>query len=209
MSRETLPIAVPVLPSPLPTNQQSLMNIFYNHWQAHSQMVRDHNKSLDEDSDEIFVKQGVEGMMRSANQEEIANVMPPIINAAVILGNHNYQIGNGGWSQWDGNGYSASIDMLEGIYSGAVKFGIEGADEVLEMIQTFRKRKDDEESGSRYSRHNCFNDDDDFDEDDDGMETEDLDARFYEKDREPMMQQILDNFQEIAGMALMQGKYRS
>jgi len=207
MKYETLPIAEPALPTPLPTDHQSLMNIFYNHWQAHSAAVRDHNKAIDPDSDEIFVRAGAEGMMRSANQEEIAAVMPPIVNAAVVLGNHNYQIGNGGWLQWDGNGYSASIDMLEGIYNGAVKFGIEGAEEVLEMIQAFRKRKEDEDRDSRYGYHNSYSDEDD-DEKEDGLYTDDLDTQYYAKDREPMIQKILDNFHEIAGMALMQGPFR-
>lgn len=175
---KTLDIEAPVMPSPLPTAHQDLMNIFYNAWQAHSAKVTAANEAAGEYT------------YRSARQEEIAALMPPKVLAAVILGNHNYQVGNGGWSQYDYNGYSASVDRLEMLYRGAAHIGIEHAKEILEMIEEFVKiksslRDDEYEEGEEYS--------DPYDA---------LCTRFYALDTEVVMQNILDRFDEVIGYAL-------
>jgi len=116
MNLPTIEITQPELPDPLPTDHQGLMNVFYDHWQALSAKVRESNAALQEGCCDVFVNPNVDGMMRGPRQAEIAAVMPPKVNAAVILGNMHYQIGNGGWAQYDHNGYSQSVDAARALY---------------------------------------------------------------------------------------------
>jgi len=204
MNLQTIEITQPELPDVLPTEHQKLMDIFYNHWQALSAKVRENNAALQEGCCDTFVNPDVEGMMRSPTQAEIAAVMPPKVNAAVILGNMHYQIGNGGWAQYDGNGYSESIDAARALYEGAVNVGIESADKVLELIDEFKKRKGeaDPKNGQRWLEA----EDEDLDEYD---IYDDLDNRYYALPGEGIMQVILDRFEDVTGYAFMSGAYKS
>ena len=87
MNLPTVTIPHPTLPSPLPTDHQELMDVFYEHYQMLASKVRENNASLQEGCNEIFVNPSIEGMLRTPEQREIAAVMPPKVNAAVILGN--------------------------------------------------------------------------------------------------------------------------
>lgn len=82
--------------------------------------------------------------------------------AAVILGNFNYQVENGGFLQWHDNGYSSRIDWLHK-YLKAI--ATPTAQEVTEMVNEFQiitanlDSEDEEESpydllDSRYYRIN-------------------------------------------------------
>ena len=201
MNLPTIEITQPELPSPLPTEHQALMNVFYDHWKTLSAKVRENNAALQEGCCDIFVNPHVEGMMRGPHQSEIAAVMPPKVNAAVILGNMHYQIGNGGWAQYDGNGYSNSVDAARALYEGAANVGIDDADKVVALIDEFKKRKgESEQPGGYYG-----DDDDDYD---DGDIYDDLDTRYYEIEGEALMQSMLDRFEEITSYSFMTGAYR-
>lgn len=200
MNLQTIEITQPELPDVLPTEHQKLMDIFYNHWQALSAKVRENNAALQEGCCDTFVNPEVEGMMRSPTQAEIAAVMPPKVNAAVILGNMHYQIGNGGWAQYDGNGYSDSVDAARALYEGAANVGIENADKVIELIDQFKKRKGESEQPGGY-----YGDDDEYD--DDGDIYDDLDTRYYDIEGEKLMQEMLDRFEEITAYSFMAGAY--
>ena len=193
---ETVQITRPELPDTLPSDHQELMQIFYNHWQKLSLQVRDNNSKLDEDSNEYFFDGSIEGMLRAPTQGEIAAVMPAKVIAAVMLGNQNYQVLNGGWSQWEGNGFSVNAPKLAEIYDVASDFEIEGARDLHEMTTSFMRiqkeiRDDDDEEGCGYN--NPY---------------DDLDERYYEVDREATMQAILDRFDEIHGRILAKDCYR-
>ena len=201
MNLPTIEITQPELPATLPTEHQKLMNLFYGHWQTLSAEVRKNNADLQEGCCDVFVNPNVEGMLRGPSQSEIAAVMPAKVNAAVILGNMHYQIGNGGWAQYDGNGYSESVDAARALYEGAAKVGIENADRVVELIDEFKKRKGESEQPGGY-----YGDDDD--NDGDGDIYDDLDTRYYDIEGEPLMQAMLDRFEEITAYSFMAGAYR-
>ncbi|MEW5859799.1 MAG: hypothetical protein AB1861_20840 [Cyanobacteriota bacterium] len=72
--------------------------------------------------------------------------------AAVILGNLNYQVENGGFLQWHCNGYSGQVDKLHE-YLEAI--ATPASEEVAEMINEFQiitanLDGDDEEEDSPY-----------------------------------------------------------
>lgn len=202
MNLPTIEIPNPTLPDVLPTDHQELMNLFYSHWQALSDEVRKNNSALQEGCCDVFVNPNVEGMMRGPNQSEIAAVMPPKVNAAVILGNMHYQIGNGGWSQYDGNGYSDSVDAARALYEGAANVGIENADKVVKLIDEFKKRRSDGEPSFGIDYDSDDDTDDNFDIYDD------LDTSYYEIEGESLMQAMLDRFEEITAYSFMAGAYR-
>lgn len=204
MQLSTVTITPPVLPAVLPDDQQGLMNLFYNHWQALSKQVRENNAALSEGCDDLWVNPTIPGMMRAPLQSEIASVMPHKVNAAVILGNSNYQITNGGFFQFDDNGYSQSVEALLTLYKGAEIVGIDGASEMVEMISEFIQRKADDDA----PRGMLTNDDDDEFEDDSFDNFDDLNKRYYAKDREPIMQALLDRFEEVTAPAFMAGAYK-
>lgn len=103
-------VEAPVLPMPLPTDHQALMDLFYGHWQASG-----HHRL----------------------QSEIAAVMPAKVNVAVMLGNYCYQVCNGGHSQWDGNGYSKALPGLISIFAAADRLGVENAGLVHKLLVEF------------------------------------------------------------------------
>lgn len=190
MNYPVITIPQPALPAVLPTEHQALMNIFYNFWQELAGKAREHNKE-NEDS---------QNYLREPHQAEIAAVMPPKVNAAVILGNMHYQIGNGGWNQYDGNGYSSSVDAARNLYEGAANIGIEGASKVVELIDEFKKRKNEADMPGGYWG--------DEDEDCDGDIYDDLDTQYYDIEGEKLMQEMLDRFEEITAFSFMAGAYR-
>lgn len=216
MDRKTVEITTPAFPSPLPTEHQALCDIFYNHWQALAGEARRHNQALTEQAKidtggdmELFDESKYD-FIREPRQVEIAAVMPPKVNAAVILGNYNYQIGNGGFSQHHGNGYSESNDAIRLLLQGATDIGIVGADLMLKIHEEYITRLEAEDRGSRatdFGRY--FDNDDDVESDEfEGDSFRDLDSRYYDIATEPLMQVILDRFDEVTASSFMAGAYR-
>ncbi len=52
------------------------------------------------------------GDLEEVSSEEFLDELDPLTRKAVILGNLNYQVGNGGFVQWVDNGY-ASCQMVQ------------------------------------------------------------------------------------------------
>lgn len=204
MTYQTVEITKPEISYPLPNDHQQLMNIFYEHWNVLANQAREHNK-------ELAAKNGgedagkPEGLLRDPTQDEIATVMPPKVIAAVILGNMHYQVGNGGWAQYDGNGYSAAIGGVQKLFEGAEKVGIENAGKILEIIKEFRQRKAAADEGDSSERFGRFRYDDEEDEaEEESYETyDDLCTRYYDIEGEVVMQAMLDRFDEIVGYSFM------
>lgn len=60
---------------------------------------------------------------------------------AVVLGNLNYQVHNGGWKQWVDNGYCYTLNMAQ---EALEKVGTDNAKEVSKMLETMRGRLDED-----------------------------------------------------------------
>lgn len=212
MDFATLAIPAPTLPNPLPTDHQKLMNTFYDFWQGLSAQVREHNKAVQEraNTDGVDVSSAPFGVdmetydfLREPRQAEIAAVMPHKVNAAVILGNMNYQVNNGGWAQYLDNRYAESLGATASLFKGAADIGIPDADKVLAILEDFGRRLEDREKTTSFGSG-----DDDYD-DGDSDPFGDLDTRYYAiEDHELLMQAILDRFDDVVAGAFMAGAYR-
>lgn len=212
MELKTIDIPAPTLPEQLPTDHQALMNCFYDHWQALSADVRTQNvdtltrakaAGVDTSNAPWGIDLETYMLIREPRQAEIAKVFPPKINAAVIMGNMHYQIGNGGWLQWDDNGYSASLEALITLYSGAKDVGIADADKVLALLKEFRQRKSDDQG----PRPTLFDGDEEY-EDDSFDNFDDMCNRYYAIESETLMQAMLDRFDEVVASGFMAGAYK-
>jgi hypothetical protein len=217
MDFATIAIPAPTLPNPLPTDHQALMDHFYTTWQDLAAKVREHNRAVQEraktdgvdvSSAPFDVDMDKYDFLREPRQAEIAAVMPHKVNAAVILGNTNYQIGNGGFSQLHDNGYTASLGAVITLYKGAADLGIADADKVLAILEEFAKRLEADEKSSAPAFGYAFGSGED-EEEELRDSFDDLDTRYYAIENiEPMMQAILDRFEEVAMGAFMAGAYR-
>lgn len=194
MPYQTIDIGTPTLASPLPTSHDALMQCFYEHWQNLCAKVLEINRANAEKEDAEHI--------REPNQAEIAAVFPPKVNAAVLLGNFNYQVENGGFSQYEGNFYSESVNAVRVLFDGAQGVGIANAADVLAVIDDFIKRSAANADSSRRS-HNDNDDELGFDS------YGDLDERYYAiENMEQTMQQMLDRFDEVVAGSFMAHAYR-
>lgn len=191
---QTVEITKPTLPSPLPTDYQLLVNCAYDHWQALSAQVRAHNEAIHPRCNEVIHVIGVEGLLRSPRQDEIAAVMPAKVNAAVMLANYNYQVGNGGHAQHHDNRYSGALPSLIQLMTGATALGIPQAAESLAIMEEYGRRLDRIEKDSRPMGY--FHDDEEDGMGDDCDPFDDLDTRYYALDGEKLGQDVLDRFEE-------------
>lgn len=190
----TVAITQPTLPSPLPTEWQGLVDCFYNHFQALTAQVRENNAALSEGCNDVWIAPGIPGMMRGPRQDEIAAVMPAKVNAAVVLANANYQVCNGGFSQYVCNGYHAGVPSVIQLLTGAVTLGVPQAADALAIFEEFSARLAAEERNSPPLGH--FQDDED-EMDEDGDSYDDLDTRYYKLDGDKLGQDVLDRFDDI------------
>lgn len=220
MNIPTIELAKPTISYPLPNDHQTLMDLFYGYWQAAAAQTREHNEAVSKQAkaDGVEVSYGLIGVdtdkyafRREPRQAEIAALFPPKVNAAVILGNMNGQIENGGWSQYRDNGYSASIEAALTLYKGAADAGIEKADLVVAMIEEFIQRSSDDDSMMREydGRSRRYFSDDEEQEEPELDRLDDLCTRYYAiEDRGALMQAMLDRFDEIVAGAFMAGAYK-
>lgn len=198
MNMPTVAITQPRLPAVLPTDTQGLMDVFHGFWQTLSAQVAANNKAIDDRCCDVFVVAGAPGMMRGPTQAEIAAVMPAKVNAAVMLGNMNYQIGNGGLSQYLDNGYATAVPQLIAMFEAANALGVRDAGHVANILTEFAKRRDAQDARPSYERgYFASNDEDQF-----GIYS-DLDDRYYEIDGERVMQDLLDRFERVMDMCFV------
>jgi hypothetical protein len=187
----------PEVPNPLPTDHQALMDCMYKPWQALGAKVRERNQAAGD------------AVVREPTREEMMSVMPPKIVAAVILGNHSYQVHNGGWMQWHDNRYSDNVEGLRAIYEGAAAIGIDHAETIVKLIDEFIDRTNAAEGGSEARRFGrLFGDDEDHDDFDNRPLYDDLDTRLYDLPMNEIMQEVLDRFDEVVGHAFVAGSFR-
>jgi hypothetical protein len=137
------------------STHQQLMNQAYAFWTGHDNAVRsDYEATLQRLAAEL-----------GENHEEIYNVRRELAERlwsmetfwaqlsareliAVLTGNMNYQVENGGWLQWCDNGYVQCADELETILRESI--GTKAAVEVADMVarvahawEQFQSDKDD------------------------------------------------------------------
>jgi hypothetical protein len=197
MDRQTIPIPTQILPNPLPTDHQALMDCMYTPWQALAAEVRTRNQAAGD------------AILREPTREEMMRAMPPKVVAAVMMGNHSYQVHNGGWAQYDDNGYSDNVLGLRTVYEGAASIGIEHAQTLVDLIDEFIRRRNGAEGGSAASRFGrLYGDDEGMDDVDDRPLYDDLDTRLYDLPMEDVMQTVLDRFDEVVGYAFVAGSFR-
>ncbi len=61
---------------------------------------------------QAYAKWKSEGGIKEMGYNEFVDSLPKNERCAVLLGNLNYQVCNGGWSQWCHNGYCTKISMV-------------------------------------------------------------------------------------------------
>lgn len=164
------------LPSPLPTSHQDLIDLF----QTTMDQVNAHR---------------AEGTTR-ATREDIASIMPPKVNMAVMLAAMNYQVENGGWKQWYGNDYWREGSVIVPFLKAAADLGVEGAEKLHTIVASaVEEITEHDNSGS-----SCFSytalDDDDNDVERCLCDAQDLELYAIE-DRLELYQTLLDRFNDI------------
>jgi hypothetical protein len=83
---------------------------------------------------------------RHWKQEDFLENLEPIPRAAVMLGNMNYQVENGGWGQWADNRYYLCADQLLSVLEEMVNFGYLLARPVTGMVSAIVESHEEAES---------------------------------------------------------------
>lgn len=130
-----------------------------------------------------------EGDLHTKDYDEFIAELDELAAKCVVLGNLNYQVENGGFTQWHDNGYSSQRDFLvdvldevEGEATEAIKCLVQDAQETLNYYEEIK----DEFAHLASSAHGSlydFSRNGEFDEMIDTKlreELERLDNRFYE-----------------------------
>lgn len=95
------------------------MDNCYDRWQQHNRDIKDG------------------GLKWSYN--DFIDQLTPYEKTAVILGNLNYQVENGGFMQWDDNGYS---DYYDDIYDFIESTDFVDKDKLIDLVDEFQSIKD-------------------------------------------------------------------
>jgi hypothetical protein len=84
--------------------------------------------------DEVYSKWNTEECRSMKRLEVIEEFFTLLHRVAVQFGNMNYQVNNGGWSQWHGNGYDEDLeDLIEYAKKGTAQ-GIKYFDALLQIL---------------------------------------------------------------------------
>lgn len=105
---------------------QDLMNEFYAYWQKNN-----------------------------IPRKEALEKFSDLHQAAVMLGNLNYQVGNGGFSQWDMNGYSEDIEELLDICDYGIALNLEDFKTLKQLLVKFKEVPEPESDTETYSCQDC------------------------------------------------------
>lgn len=186
MTNTAIDLPAPVLPNPLPAGQQDLMDLFYGYWREACDKIQTYNEKQSK----------AENYINKPVQDEIIAIFPSKVNIAVILGNFNYQVNNGGFMQWDDNGYSRHISKLKNLFLGAKSIKIENADAVLVLLEEFEEIKNGSKEPVRFTNYGPDGDEE-FEEEVHG-DFSGLDTIYYAiPNVEEMMQEILDKYEQV------------
>jgi len=154
----------------MPTDQEQLVNVFYEHWQAQN------------------AKQETTFTMA-----EVAAVMPEKILIAVALTKMSGQIFNGGYSQYVENGYAGPAELIAELYEAAANAGVEKASELAAVVRDAEaiRRNINQEARREYIDY------DDEPESEENLAYDDVDDRFYALPWQGINQAILDRLDEL------------
>lgn len=87
--------------------------------------------------------------------EVIEKYFTPKHKVAVQLGNMNYQVCNGGWSQWHGNGYSEDLEDIIELVKKGVALKIKHFDSLLNILTNINNLGNPEDYNDT-EEHTCF-----------------------------------------------------
>jgi len=94
---------------------------------------------------------------------EFLSHLPQVEKYVVVIGNLNYQVENGGFSQWHGNGYSDSFSLLQAALD---EIGTPTAEAVFDIVKkvmdVFNDRDSDQDDG--YYSDGYYSDGEEVDE---------------------------------------------
>lgn len=108
----------------------------------------------------------------------------PDVVDAMVLGKLNYQVENGGFSQWHDNGYSKAMkETLAAIK----KIGTETATKVYELVDSMNDELEGLEKARRHYDNDRFRSDDDEEPELDGTGLDNLDKKYYELNKQFML----------------------
>ena len=93
------------------------------------------------------------GDLHNTSRIEFLDKLTDPERMAVVLGNLNYQVENGGWNQWVDNGYCTSIVHLKDALE---KVGTPTAKKVLTMVETVEDDLSDEVVSGNCTDGGCF-----------------------------------------------------
>jgi hypothetical protein len=111
--------------------------------------------------------------------------------AAVQLGNMNYQVENGGWSQWDMNGYSEDIDDLIEYCKKGIAMKIKHFDKLLEILKDVKMIL--ENMKIHEENRESLDDDEYYDGEEEYESLSRLDDKYYEIDQT----ELIESFDEF------------
>jgi hypothetical protein len=181
------------------STHQQLMDAAYAFWMGHDNAVRSDSEAtlqrlaaeLGEDHDEVYqTRRELSGRLWS--KETFWAQLGERELIAVLTGNMNYQVENGGWLQWCDNGYVQCAGELESILRESIgtKTAIEVADMVARVAHAWEQFQSDKDETPGIAFCCCDDEDEcDCETEDDIWQaahdefssvTEPLDTRFYQ-----------------------------
>ena len=84
--------------------------------------------------DEVYKKWQTKECESMNRLEVIKKYFTPLHKMAVQLGNMNYQVNNGGWSQWQFNGYDEDLDDLIEYVKKGTKLNLQSFKAIFEIL---------------------------------------------------------------------------
>ena len=166
------------IPAPLPTDWQELMNLFYAEWQAQGAAMKERPEE-----ERVYV-----------DQAAIAAIMPAKINMAVMLGNMNYQVHNGGWAQWIDNRYYVAGPTIAQYLQRAMDLGQTALKPIIEALDEANKVARETDGGRDYGNDTGDEDDEYYDWD------REANTQFWNANPEEELAKALDAFDTIHGL---------
>lgn len=144
--------------------------------------------------------------LKDVSHRELLDTFSPLHRAACILGNMNYQVCNGGWSQWHFNHYSIFMDDLVKLCARGAAQKILNFDKLYEIVLNVKVLLSDHKVAEQLGYCECDGDEDDeeceycqrqHNEDEDIASLSKYDEQYYElDDMETTMQEFLNRFEE-------------
>lgn len=151
----------------------------------------DHQKLMDEVYD--YWKAQRDSGNQITRYEALEN-FSDLHHAAVIMGNLNYQVCNGGFAQWDDNGYSDDLEALKEICDKGIELGLSDFVELKKILLDFEDVPEERHYTDIVTCSDCkgkgyFNEEDE--------EGEEIEVNCYECDGTGKVDEETDNWDEI------------